>query len=42
MTWFRREPDVVWLAGFGDEDGIQRSALDLVKKALRPQMQPRG
>lgn len=42
MTWFRREPDVVWLAGFGDEDDIQRSALDVVEKVLRPQMQPSG
>jgi len=42
MTWFRREPDVVWLPGFGDEDGVQWSALDVVEKALRPQMQPSG
>jgi len=34
MTWFRREPDVVWLAGFGDETTIQQSALDLVGKSL--------
>jgi tRNA dimethylallyltransferase len=26
MTWFRREPQVVWLAGFGDEDAIQNAA----------------
>jgi len=30
MTWFRREPDVTWLRGFGDNDGIQRQARDLV------------
>ena len=30
MTWFRREPQVVWLAGFGDEPGIQRKAVELV------------
>jgi tRNA dimethylallyltransferase len=41
MTWFRREPDVVWLVGFGDDGAVQRSALDLVDEALRPQMQPR-
>jgi tRNA dimethylallyltransferase len=23
MTWFRREPEVEWLRGFGDEQGIQ-------------------
>jgi tRNA dimethylallyltransferase len=26
MTWFRREPDVRWLRGFGDEGEIQRAA----------------
>jgi tRNA dimethylallyltransferase len=30
MTWFRREPDVKWLSGFGDDDGIQSQASDLV------------
>jgi tRNA dimethylallyltransferase len=33
MTWFRREPEVVWFAGFGDEQGIQAQALELVRKA---------
>jgi tRNA dimethylallyltransferase len=33
-TWFRREPDVLWLAGFGDEPGIQRQALNTVGKFL--------
>jgi tRNA dimethylallyltransferase len=28
MTWFRREPDVRWLRGFGDEESIQRDAAD--------------
>jgi len=27
MTWFRREPDVAWLKGFGDEAGIQQQAV---------------
>ena len=27
MTWFRREPDVRWLAGFGDDPEIQRLAV---------------
>ena len=36
MTWFRREPDVVWLDGFGDHSAIQQSALDLVERALHP------
>jgi tRNA dimethylallyltransferase len=26
MTWFRREPDVVWLKGFGDDAAIQRES----------------
>ncbi len=26
MTWFRREPEVQWLRGFGDEGEIQRAA----------------
>jgi tRNA dimethylallyltransferase len=32
MTWFRREPEVLWLAGFGDEAGIQRQALAQVQE----------
>ena len=34
MTWFRREPDVVWLRGFGDDAEVQQSALDLVHQSL--------
>ena len=26
MTWFRREPEVVWLEGFGDDPAIQEKA----------------
>jgi tRNA dimethylallyltransferase len=37
MTWFRREPEVSWLAAFGDDPEIQRQAiawlLDLEPKA---------
>jgi tRNA dimethylallyltransferase len=33
LTWFRREPDVVWLQGFGDEKQIQQRALELLDKA---------
>jgi tRNA dimethylallyltransferase len=32
MTWFRREPDVHWLDGFGDEPDVQRRALQLVQQ----------
>jgi tRNA dimethylallyltransferase len=35
MTWFRREPDVTWLKGFGDDAGIQREALARVERSLR-------
>ena len=27
MTWFRREPDVVWISGFGDETRVQSEAI---------------
>ena len=27
MTWFRREPDVCWLEGFGDDPRIQQECL---------------
>ena len=31
MTWFRREPEVTWLTGFGDDPQIQNQASDLLK-----------
>jgi tRNA dimethylallyltransferase len=31
MTWFRREPGVHWLRGFGDDPNNQTQALDLVQ-----------
>jgi tRNA dimethylallyltransferase len=34
MTWFRREPHVAWLKGFGDDLQIQREALTAVNTAL--------
>ena len=27
MTWFRREPEVTWFKGFGDDEQIQRQAI---------------
>ncbi len=30
MTWFRREPDVTWLEGFGDDRSIAERACELV------------
>ncbi len=34
VTWFRREPEVRWLAGFGDEAAIQQAALEAVARPL--------
>jgi tRNA dimethylallyltransferase len=39
MTWFRREPEVTWLNGFGSDPQIQRVATDLVTASLRPDQQ---
>lgn len=35
MTWFRREPDVVWFHGFGEQPEIQESTCSVVAKGLR-------
>ncbi|MGA9711036.1 MAG: tRNA (adenosine(37)-N6)-dimethylallyltransferase MiaA [Candidatus Sulfotelmatobacter sp.] len=43
MTWFRREPEVHWLRGFGDEAQIQHEAEARVKTALAADFtNPRG
>ena len=34
LTWFRREPEVHWIAGFGDETETLRAATELVQKSL--------
>lgn len=31
ITWFRREKHVEWLAGFGDQPGIQSAALEIAQ-----------
>jgi len=36
MTWFRREPDVIWLKGFGDETQIQREAFARLESSRPP------
>jgi tRNA dimethylallyltransferase len=28
LTWFRKEPDVHWFSGFGDDSGIQAGVLE--------------
>ena len=30
MTWFRREPDVTWLHGFGEEKRVQKAATEVL------------
>ncbi len=30
MTWFRREPEVQWLRGFGDDHAVQQRALEII------------
>jgi tRNA dimethylallyltransferase len=30
MTWFRREPDVTWLTGFGDDASVQDEAISKI------------
>jgi tRNA dimethylallyltransferase len=34
MTWFRREPDVFWLGGFGDDPAIRAQAAALIESRL--------
>lgn len=39
MTWFRREPDVRWLRGFGDDRQVQRMA-EAIVSASGPELPP--
>jgi tRNA dimethylallyltransferase len=32
MTWFRREPEVRWLTGFGDDPGVQAEAVETTQQ----------
>ena len=34
LTWFRRDLEIRWLAGFGDQPGIEREAIRLVSEHL--------
>ena len=34
ITWFRREPDVHWLAGFGDDPAIQGEGIAIVERNI--------
>jgi len=39
ITWFRREPDVIWFAGFGDDPAIVAEVDRALAKRLRPELQ---
>jgi tRNA dimethylallyltransferase len=34
MTWFRSEPNVYWISGFGDQPDVQANAVALLQKSL--------
>lgn len=34
MTWFRREPEVAWLEGFGDDAEVVRQAVEMVASEM--------
>jgi tRNA dimethylallyltransferase len=34
MTWFRREPGVHWLTGFGNDPAVQEQALEWIQKQI--------
>ena len=34
LTWFRREPNVHWVEGFGDDPDVQKKVLDWLEKKL--------
>jgi tRNA dimethylallyltransferase len=34
MTWFRREPDVHWFAGFGSDPEVQKQCLEWIKEEI--------
>lgn len=34
LTWFRAEPGVLWLAGFGSDPGVQVAALSEARQFL--------
>lgn len=38
MTWFRREPHVLWLKGFGDDVQIQAQAAEYIAQILKHEL----
>jgi tRNA dimethylallyltransferase len=37
MTWFRREPAVIWISGFGDDPQVQREAIQKITDVETPE-----
>ncbi len=37
MTWFRREPEVIWISGFGDDARVQSEAIRMVADSMEPE-----
>jgi tRNA dimethylallyltransferase len=35
MTWFRREPEVIWISGFGDDARVQSEAIRKIAETRR-------
>jgi len=31
LTWFRREPNVIWFRGFGDDPDVQRAVIQMIR-----------
>lgn len=36
LTWFRREPNVEWIEGFGDDKGVQERVIESVGELMSP------
>jgi tRNA dimethylallyltransferase len=41
LTWFRREPEVLWLRGFGDDPATQAEAVTIVARSFARQQSAR-
>lgn len=39
-SWFRRDPEIVWLRGFGQEAAVQQAALELVRRSFERSESP--
>ena len=40
LTWFRREQDMHWLNGFGDDPDVQEQAMSLATQHLTKEVDP--